>query len=111
MDYTHWRTDRTFLLVPAQEYVGKYIATFKEFPPSQKVAASRSIKCWRSSKTRKPAANESALRTTARSWTGLWRRMDPDDSRKGMVRLLPDPRAGRARLRRLVEPGDFEEVK
>ncbi len=37
MDYTHWRADRTFLLVPAQEYVGKYIATFKEFPPSQKV--------------------------------------------------------------------------
>jgi hypothetical protein len=26
-----------FLLVPAQEYVGKYISTFKEFPPSQKV--------------------------------------------------------------------------
>jgi hypothetical protein len=23
--------------VPAQEYVGKYIATFKDFPPSQKV--------------------------------------------------------------------------
>ena len=37
MDYTHWRADRTFLLVPAQEYVGNYIATFKEFPPSQKV--------------------------------------------------------------------------
>jgi hypothetical protein len=37
MDYTHWRADRTFLLVPAQEYVGKYIATFKDFPPSQKV--------------------------------------------------------------------------
>jgi len=39
MDYTHWRADRTFLLVPAQEYVGKYIATFKEFPPSQKVGS------------------------------------------------------------------------
>jgi arylsulfatase len=25
--------------VPAQEYVGKYIATFKEFPPSQKVGS------------------------------------------------------------------------
>ena len=39
MDYSHWRVDRTFLLVPAQEYVGKYIATFKEFPPSQKVGS------------------------------------------------------------------------
>jgi arylsulfatase len=26
-------------LVPAQEYVGRYIATFKEFPPSQKVGS------------------------------------------------------------------------
>ena len=39
MDYEHWRIDRTFLLVPAQEYVGKFIATFKEFPPSQKVGS------------------------------------------------------------------------
>ena len=39
MDYKHWRIDRVFLLVPAQEYVGKYIATFKEFPPSQKAGS------------------------------------------------------------------------
>jgi arylsulfatase A-like enzyme len=39
MDYGHWRIDRTFLLVPAQEYVGKFIATFKDFPPSQKVGS------------------------------------------------------------------------
>jgi arylsulfatase len=39
MDYSHWRIDRTFLLVPAQEHIGKYIATFKEFPPSQKVGS------------------------------------------------------------------------
>jgi arylsulfatase len=39
MDYTHWLIDRSFLLVPAQEYVAKYIATFKEFPPSQKVGS------------------------------------------------------------------------
>ena len=39
MDYDHWRIDRTFLLVPAQEYVGKFIATFKDFPPSQKVGS------------------------------------------------------------------------
>ena len=37
MDYGHWRIDRVFLLVPAQQYVGKFLATFKEFPPSQKV--------------------------------------------------------------------------
>jgi arylsulfatase len=28
-----------FLLVPAQQYVGKFLATFKEFPPSQKVGS------------------------------------------------------------------------
>jgi arylsulfatase len=39
MDYTHWRFDRVFLLVPAQEYVGKFIATFKDYPPSQKVGS------------------------------------------------------------------------
>ena len=39
MDYDHWRIDRVFLLVPAQEYIAKYIATFKEFPPSQKVGS------------------------------------------------------------------------
>ena len=39
MDYAHWRIDRVFLLVPAQEFVAKYIATFAEFPPSQKVGS------------------------------------------------------------------------
>jgi len=39
MDYNHWMADRAFLLVPAQEYIGKYLATFKEFPPSQKVGS------------------------------------------------------------------------
>ncbi len=39
MDYAHWRADRTFLLVPAQQYVGSFLATFKEFPPSQKVGS------------------------------------------------------------------------
>ena len=39
MDYSHWRIDRTFLLVPAQDYVAKYLATFAEFPPSQKVGS------------------------------------------------------------------------
>jgi hypothetical protein len=31
--------DRAFLLVPAQQYIGKFLATFKEFPPSQKVGS------------------------------------------------------------------------
>jgi arylsulfatase len=38
-DYTHWRFDRVFLLVPAQEYVGKFLETFKEYPPSQKAGS------------------------------------------------------------------------
>jgi len=36
IDYLHWRFDRLFLLVPAQQYVGQFLASFKEFPPSQK---------------------------------------------------------------------------
>ncbi|MGB0132365.1 arylsulfatase [Dokdonella sp.] len=35
--YAKWRLDRAFLLVPAQEYVAQFLATFREFPPSQKV--------------------------------------------------------------------------
>jgi arylsulfatase A-like enzyme len=34
--YPKWRIDRVFLLVPAQQYVAQFLATFKEFPPSQK---------------------------------------------------------------------------
>ena len=36
VDYERWRIDRLFLLVPAQQYVGKFLSSFKEFPPSQK---------------------------------------------------------------------------
>jgi arylsulfatase A-like enzyme len=39
MDYSHWRIDRVFLLVPAQQYVAQFLASFKEFPPSQKVGS------------------------------------------------------------------------
>jgi arylsulfatase len=39
MDYSHWRADRLFLLVPAQEYVAKFLGSFKDFPPSQKVGS------------------------------------------------------------------------
>jgi arylsulfatase len=36
MDYERWRVEHLFAMVPAQEYVGKFLETFKEFPPSQK---------------------------------------------------------------------------
>jgi arylsulfatase len=31
--------DRAYLLVPAQAYVGRFLETFKEFPPRQKAAS------------------------------------------------------------------------
>ena len=34
--YTLWRMERIFMLVPAAAYVGKFIGTFKEYPPRQK---------------------------------------------------------------------------
>ena len=37
MDWTRWWVEHIFLLVPAQQYVGRFIGTFREFPPSQKV--------------------------------------------------------------------------
>jgi arylsulfatase len=36
MDYMRWRVEHLFLLYGAQAYVGKFLTTFKEFPPSQK---------------------------------------------------------------------------
>jgi arylsulfatase A-like enzyme len=37
--YYDWLLDHAFMLVPAQAYVGKFMATFKEFPPRQKAAS------------------------------------------------------------------------
>jgi arylsulfatase A-like enzyme len=39
--WTDWQytLDHAFLLVPAQQYVGNFLATFQEFPPSQKVGS------------------------------------------------------------------------
>ena len=37
--YYDWMLDRVFLMVPAQKYVGEFLQTFKEFPPSQKPAS------------------------------------------------------------------------
>ena len=34
--YYDWLLDHAFVLVPAQDLVGRFLATFKEFPPSQK---------------------------------------------------------------------------
>ena len=36
MDYERWRVEHLFVMVPAQEYVAKFLETFKEFPPRQK---------------------------------------------------------------------------
>jgi arylsulfatase len=36
MDYDRWRVEHVFILVPAQQYVAQFLASFKEFPPSQK---------------------------------------------------------------------------
>jgi len=37
--YFDWVLDRAYLLVPAQEYVGKFLSTFQAFPPRQKAAS------------------------------------------------------------------------
>jgi arylsulfatase A-like enzyme len=37
--YWDWYLDHVYLLVAVQEYVGKFLATFKEFPPRQKAAS------------------------------------------------------------------------
>ncbi len=37
--YYDWLLDHAFMLVPAQTYVGNFLATFKEFPPRQKAAS------------------------------------------------------------------------
>ena len=36
MGYERWALEHAFLLVPAQQYVGQFLASFKEFPPRQK---------------------------------------------------------------------------
>ena len=35
-DYDRWRVEHAFVLVPAQAYVGRHLATYQEFPPRQK---------------------------------------------------------------------------
>jgi arylsulfatase len=37
--YYDWLLDRVYLMVPAQAYVGKFLATFKDYPPRMKAAS------------------------------------------------------------------------
>lgn len=37
--YYDWMIDRVYLLVPAQQYVGKFLKTFEEYPPRMKAAS------------------------------------------------------------------------
>ena len=37
--YYDWSLDHAFLVVPAQDYVGQFLATFREFPQRQKAAS------------------------------------------------------------------------
>ncbi len=37
--YYDWLIDRAFMLVPAQAYVGQFLATFKDYPPRMKAAS------------------------------------------------------------------------
>jgi arylsulfatase A-like enzyme len=37
--YYDWLLDHAYMFVPAQAYVGKFLETFKDFPPSQKAAS------------------------------------------------------------------------
>jgi len=37
--YYDWMLDRAYLLVPAQDYVAQFLATFKEYPPRQEAAS------------------------------------------------------------------------
>ncbi|MEA3278771.1 MAG: arylsulfatase [Pseudomonadota bacterium] len=37
--YYEWMLDRAYMYVPAQAYVGQFLATFQEFPPRQEAAS------------------------------------------------------------------------
>jgi hypothetical protein len=36
--YYEWTLHHTFLTVPAQQFAGRFLATFREFPPRQRAA-------------------------------------------------------------------------
>ena len=35
-DYARWRVEHAFALVPAQAYVARHLATYRDYPPRQK---------------------------------------------------------------------------
>jgi arylsulfatase len=37
--YWDWLVDHAYLLMPAQQAVGQFLATFKDYPPRQKAAS------------------------------------------------------------------------
>jgi arylsulfatase len=37
--YDRWFIDHVFVMVPAQAFVAQHVATYKEFPPRQKVGS------------------------------------------------------------------------
>ena len=37
--YYDWLLDHAFMSVPAQTYVGKFLTSFKDYPPRQKAAS------------------------------------------------------------------------
>ncbi len=39
MGYQRFRAERMFVMVPAQAFVARFLATFQEFPPRQKPAS------------------------------------------------------------------------
>jgi len=39
MDYSRWRFEHAFALVPAQAFVAQWVQSFREFPPRQKPAS------------------------------------------------------------------------
>jgi arylsulfatase A-like enzyme len=36
MDYERWAVEHLFVMVPAQQYVGRFLESFKQYPPRQK---------------------------------------------------------------------------
>jgi arylsulfatase A-like enzyme len=57
MDYPRWRVEHAFVMVPAQQYVGQFLATFKEFPPSQKPGSFSIDQAMKALQSPAPAAN------------------------------------------------------
>jgi arylsulfatase A-like enzyme len=57
MDYPRWRVEHAFVMVPAQQYVGQFLATFKEFPPSQKPGSFSIDQAMKALQSTAPAAN------------------------------------------------------